>query len=469
MLPAALCVVACIDTTLQEAATEIAVNPDFVDLGTVAVGDTTSGLVRVDSVGRGLVHVVSVTLESAAPAGTFAVVGEFESVDLAKGESLSVPVQYTPSAEGWHEADLTIQSDADSGEAAVVVHVRAHAAVPTLVVSPSSLDFGEVAPGADVYADVTVQSASPVTANLLSAEVSGDSTFYLLSTTFPLSVVSGASVALSVAFGPTDELPQSAVLNLLTDDPVLGTVSIPIVANQCAGLSATDADGDGISECAGDCDDTRVDVYPGAEELLDDLDNDCDGRVDEGTDAYDDDGDGYSENDGDCNDNDSGIWPGNTETADGVDEDCDGLVDEGTSAYDNDGDGFTEAGGDCDDGDARVHPGADQRANGKDDDCDGLIDEETSADDADGDGYSASSGDCNDADPTMYPGAVETADGTDEDCDGTVDEGTDAYDDDGDGYTEDGGDCDDTDPDIGPHMLEVVGDGVDNDCDGIAQ
>jgi hypothetical protein len=59
--------------------------------------------------------------------------------------------------------------------------------------------------------------------------------------------------------------------------------------------------------------------------------------------------------------------------------------------------------------------------------------------------------------------------GRDDDCDGTVDEGTNAYDDDGDGYTENGGDCDDTDPDIGPHRLETIGDGVDNDCDGSAQ
>ena len=39
----------------------------------------------------------------------------------------------------------------------------------------------------------------------------------------------------------------------------------------------------------------------------DNKDNDCDGRVDEGTIAYDDDNDGVAEIDGDCNDNDSSI------------------------------------------------------------------------------------------------------------------------------------------------------------------
>jgi cysteine-rich repeat protein len=47
----------------------------------------------------------------------------------------------------------------------------------------------------------------------------------------------------------------------------------------------------------GDCDDTRSDVYPGAAELCDMVDNDCDGTVDDGTTSVtcraDADGDGY--------------------------------------------------------------------------------------------------------------------------------------------------------------------------------
>lgn len=42
-----------------------------------------------------------------------------------------------------------------------------------------------------------------------------------------------------------------------------------------------DDDGDGITENGGDCDDTDRMVYPGAPETCDDLDNDCDGDVNE--------------------------------------------------------------------------------------------------------------------------------------------------------------------------------------------
>ena len=43
----------------------------------------------------------------------------------------------------------------------------------------------------------------------------------------------------------------------------------------------SDGDGDGFTVAAGDCDDTNDTVFPGATEVCDDLDNDCDSRTDE--------------------------------------------------------------------------------------------------------------------------------------------------------------------------------------------
>ena len=43
----------------------------------------------------------------------------------------------------------------------------------------------------------------------------------------------------------------------------------------------------------------------------------------------DDDNDGYTENEGDCDDNDAQVNPGATEMEDGIDNDCDGEIDEG--------------------------------------------------------------------------------------------------------------------------------------------
>jgi len=177
--------------------------------------------------------------------------------------------------------------------------------------------------------------------------------------------------------------------------------------NQDGCQSEDDGDGDGYTTSAGDCDDTDATVYPGAPELCDAADNDCDGALDEGLPLYypDEDGDGsgdssvgtcdalsgYVTNDDDCDDAEPATHPGALEVCDGMDNDCDGGIDEALAAtyyQDADGDGYGNPntridacsppagyvtnGTDCNDANAAVHPGAQEVCNGLDDDCDGA-------------------------------------------------------------------------------------------------
>ncbi len=175
---------------------------------------------------------------------------------------------------------------------------------------------------------------------------------------------------------------------------------------------------------------------------------------------------------GDCNDADANIHPGATEVCDGVDNNCDGKIDDADPAVDlstgtlfhadADGDGYgdpnaphlsctapvgyVDDNSDCDDTNPAIHPGANEVCDGVDNNCNGLVDgadptldtstEQAYYRDGDGDGYGAGSatlacgqpsgyvtlaGDCNDADATTHPGAVEICDGRDNDCDGGID------------------------------------------------
>ncbi|TNE85771.1 MAG: hypothetical protein EP330_24350 [Deltaproteobacteria bacterium] len=259
-----------------------------------------------------------------------------------------------------------------------------------------------------------------------------------------------------------------------------------------------DSDGDG-SPALEDCDDGDPDTYPGAPELCDSKDNDCDVAVDEGGIAgngidfwyLDGDGDGvgagtaidqcaapsdgrsYSLFGDDCDDADPDNYPGNAEVCDGdgsaaqqQDNDCDSATNPTLTDYYADGDGDGVGG-------ATVTQFCSAPANG----------------------YSLETGDCDDTDPARYPGNPEVCDGNgstaqqiDNDCDSGTNPSFSSYyvDGDGDGvggsttellctdpgsgYSLETGDCDDGDGDRYPGNPEVCESGnllaqVDNDCD----
>ena len=268
-----------------------------------------------------------------------------------------------------------------------------------------------------------------------------------------------------------------------------------------------DADGDGWTVADGDCDDSNADVYPGAPEICDGLDDDCDGSLDNEEIDHDGDGfaicggdcdeadptlnpadadmDGFSTCDDDCDDDDDTAYPGAAEQCDGIDNDCDGSLP--ADEADPDGDGVPECAGDCDDGDPLTYPGAPELCDDLDNDCDGVVDDGFNPD-SDGDGYTECQGDCDDTDGDIYPGAAEVCNGLDDDCDGVLpwteqdndgdgdpacsdcddaDATLDSVDGDNDGYSTCDDDCDDTNPAFNPASLDLVGDGVDQNCDGL--
>lgn len=229
-----------------------------------------------------------------------------------------------------------------------------------------------------------------------------------------------------------------------------------------------DTDGDGYMVSEGDCVEGDANTYPGAAELQDWVDNDCDGFIDNECnnscrwdyesyrdgqgycrdDVYaywvsgktdltwectgevwyvqlDADQDGYDSSD-DCNDTNADTYPGAAELQDWVDNDCDGVKDNGCSISCNwDYVSVAEDGTQCRD-DRYAYWVSDLESDNDEDldftwECTGTSWRVEV--DVDADGYVASTGDCSEGDPDTYPGAPELQDWLDNDCDGVDDDG----------------------------------------------
>jgi hypothetical protein len=280
--------------------------------------------------------------------------------------------------------------------------------------------------------------------------------------------------------------------------------------------AVVDVDGDGWVNIF-DCDDDDDSVYPFAEDICDDLDNNCDGIPDEDESVWypDADYDGYGDAD--------------AEPVYACPSDTLPTLASGTWVNNN---------SDCDDSTAQTHPEAPELCDEADNNCDGRVDNDilprTYWPDLDGDGfgngdpsrqivascvrdpgYSPFDDDCRDDDPTVHPlitldrrihaplaslpletseasrDPLYVADGIDQDCDG----GDLCYADwDLDGYgaaqlspsdppeyvvdndlicgnrswptSAEASDCSDRDPFAYPGAPEVVADGIDQNCDG---
>ena len=85
------------------------------------------------------------------------------------------------------------------------------------------------------------------------------------------------SVVITMGYTPVELQREEAVVQIRTTLEEKSILYVDLTGK--GALSTVDADGDGVTEADGDCNDSNAAIYPGAPEVCDGLDNDCDDIV----------------------------------------------------------------------------------------------------------------------------------------------------------------------------------------------
>jgi hypothetical protein len=181
-----------------------------LELGEVAVGQTSERLITITNTGG-----TPLTVLSAASTGTeFGLNGLDLPLTLAAGESFTFGISFAPQTNGRVDESISIVSEAPNQTLTIQVSGTGRA-TGQLQVTPSTIDFGDASVGSTdtqkaqltaTGADVTVSSATTSSKN-----------FQLNGSAFPFTIPAGHTVPLTVTFVPYGSDSSSAVLSFVSD------------------------------------------------------------------------------------------------------------------------------------------------------------------------------------------------------------------------------------------------------------
>lgn len=187
-----------------------------VDFGTVPVGTTQ---VRTNTIVNTTKSPIVLT-RAQIDRTDFAITGQQLPLTLAPGQRVVLQIAYSPQSNGNSESKIVLASN--TLRLFSTFTLRGTAVLKDrLVVSPSSVSFGNVPMGKTQTQSATVSNLGRTPITITRAAISGNG-FTLTGLSLPLTLQSGGSAKMDVAFAPVSGGSTSAVIS------VVGTVSIAV-------------------------------------------------------------------------------------------------------------------------------------------------------------------------------------------------------------------------------------------------
>jgi hypothetical protein len=193
---------------------DIAFDPEALDFGDVRLGESGELILTITNEGRTDLTISDVTVGGAP---TFLSAFDFdEEIVIEPDNSYELTVTFEPQEIGGHEGSLTITSD-DPNEGEAVVPLFGRGVGPVIVVSPESIDFGEVVIDQTERQMLTIINEGNDTLTIIDVEVGG-APIFLSAYEGEITIQPNESYDLSVTFTPDDAADFEGTLTIESND-----------------------------------------------------------------------------------------------------------------------------------------------------------------------------------------------------------------------------------------------------------
>jgi hypothetical protein len=189
-------------------------NATTVAFGSILMNTTATVPVTLTNTGT-----ASVTISAAAASGTgYSINGLSAGQVIGAGQNASFNAAFTPTSAGTPSGAITITSNAQSSPLSITLSGTATQTQAQLVISPTSVSFGNVAVGSNSTQTITLTNTGNATLTISAAGVSG--TGYSASGVSAGQVIAaGQNATFTAKFAPTVSGSPSGVISISSNAP----------------------------------------------------------------------------------------------------------------------------------------------------------------------------------------------------------------------------------------------------------
>ena len=214
------------DTTSREVVVEgprASLSADELDFGETSTNGAGRQTVRISNDGTAPLDVSRAEI-TGTDANAFEHTAEGEFL-VQPGETRSVPVEFSPTEAGAHEATLEI--DSDNPTALGPISLTGTGVESAVAPTDRSVDFGDVSVGDRQERSVTIENVGDVNGDVASAEIVGSSAFEIVDDGgLPEELEPGERHGVTVAFDPGGNGDDGATLRFAVGDDERTSVSL---------------------------------------------------------------------------------------------------------------------------------------------------------------------------------------------------------------------------------------------------